>query len=187
MDLDTFTITEKCVRPCLVLCFLLSSTGTVLTLRRISRMKEKWNKVRYTCTINKAGQGVAERCHKQKRERLDKEKMGGGHFTRAEHMLAVAAKTHTRRRLPVGDHGEWGSVPVPAHTRRVHAECHTPMTRLLNQAPAQTRFQLQLPRQARPSYENTDPYPPHQIRSGEATHPYLHPNPSSLLLPHAPW
>ena len=139
--------------------------------------------------IKKAGQGVAERCHKQKCERLDNAKVGGDHFTRAEHMHAVAANTHTRQRLPVSDHdahGEWGSVPVPAHTR-VHAECHTPMTRLPNQAPAQTQFQLQLLRQARPSYESTDPYPPHRIRSGEGTHPYLHPNPSPLLFPHALW
>ncbi|SRR6266849_1507170 len=110
-------------------------------------------------------------------------------FTRAERVHAVAAKTHTRRHLPVSDHdahGGWESAPVPAHTR-VHAECHTPMTRLLNQAPAQTQPQLQLLKQARPSYENTDPYPPRQIRSGEATRPYLHPNPSPLLLPHAPW
>ena len=112
-------------------------------------------------------------------------------FTRVEDIHAVAAKTHTHRRLPVSHHddahGGWGSAPVPAHTR-VHADSHTPMTRSLDRAPAQTQqMQLQLRMPARPSYENTDPYLPHQIRSVEVTYPYPHSNPSPLSFPHALW
>ena len=156
---------------------------------QISGIKEEWSKVCMHAQKKKAGQGVAESCHKKARGSMIA-KLDGDHVTHAEHNHAVAAKTHTRRPLPISDHdvhGGCGSAPVPVHTR-VHAECHTPMTRrLLNQAPAQTQFQPQLRTQARPSYENTDPYLPHQIRSGEATHLYLHPDSSPLLLPCVPW
>ena len=150
---------------------------------QMSGIKEEWSKV---CMHETRKQDRVSQNVVTKKERGSIiAKLDGDHVTHTEHNHAVAAKTHTRRRLPISDHdvhGGCGSAPVPVHTR-VHAECHTPMTRrLLNQAPAQTQFQAQLRTQARPSYENTDPYPPHQIRSGEATHPYLRPNSSPLLL-----
>ena len=82
------------------------------------------------------------------------------YLTRDIRTYAVASNSDTHRDFPADEHVE--PTPAPAHVTQA-------VSHMRAQAP-----KLQ-PTQARPAYENTDPYPPYQIRS--AAPPIPHPRP----------